>query len=430
MDEDDDDGPCRLKVVKPIYMFPHKAVNYHGTGMTKKLQKLRDKNPYASERKATYRMFWATFQQDYYAIVIIKKPKITHMAQYVDWMYMESKNDPIFTELSTVCGHQRVKELMGFRQDWNREIIAQFYSTVHFGYIEEERAMMWMTNGNKHAIRFSRFLSLFGLGADDKDYPKLHNGGPLEPEALYFMYPRDQRANVGHMKGLYTYYSVLNSLLGATIAPRDGNPSDISRFVKNLMIALRLGVGPFSVGDYIWQEINYLSEDPKKIYSYSPYIMYMIEKVTKIEFPKDVTHKPLRPNPVKNPIVPSPEREPEITAEEGAEARVDWQQFKQQPTAQADTGLTGATHRSDRWGPGQYGRPKKSTSPLRRFVNLLFGMCKSQYDIEVEQQWMRIGSKKERDTMKQLHNHFGFQPPRSPILPLLQRLRSRRLIRG
>jgi hypothetical protein len=44
-------------------------------------------------------------------------------------------------------------------------------------------------------------------------------------------------------------------------------------------------------------------------------------------------------------------------------------------------------------------------------------MCKSQYDIEVEQQRMRIERKKERDTMKHLHNHFGFQPPRSPISP-------------
>jgi hypothetical protein len=61
----------------------------------------------------------------------------------------------LFIELSTVCGHQRVKELMGFRQDQNREIIAQFYATFHFGYVEEERSMMWMTNGNKHAIRFS-----------------------------------------------------------------------------------------------------------------------------------------------------------------------------------------------------------------------------------------------------------------------------------
>jgi hypothetical protein len=77
------------------------------------------------------------------------------------------------------------------------------------------------------------------------------------------------------------------------------------------------------VGDYIWQEIKYLSEDPKKICSYSPHIMFMIERVTRVEFPKDVTHNPLRPNPVKNPVVPSPKREPEITADEGEEAGVD-----------------------------------------------------------------------------------------------------------
>jgi hypothetical protein len=51
MDDDDGGGgSCRLKVVKPIYMFPNKPVKYHGTWMTKKLQKLRDKDPYASER--------------------------------------------------------------------------------------------------------------------------------------------------------------------------------------------------------------------------------------------------------------------------------------------------------------------------------------------------------------------------------------------
>jgi hypothetical protein len=78
----------------------------------------------------------------------------------------------------------------------------------------------------------------------------------------------------------------------------------------------------------------------------------MIEKVTRVEFPKDVIQKPLRPNPVKNPIVSSPEREPEITTDEGAEAGVDWQQYQQRPTAQVDTSLTGTSHRSDRWGPG------------------------------------------------------------------------------
>jgi hypothetical protein len=133
-----------------------------------------------------------------------------------------------------------------------------------------------------------------------------------------------------------------------SITPRDGNPSEITKFQKNLMIALRPGAPEFSVGDFMWQEIKHLSEDPKKICSYSPYIIYMIEKVAKTEFPKNVTHKPLKLNPSKNPRFPSPRvenaprHEGEIF-EEGA-AQPDLPQVG----AQTVTGLTGAEHRSDR----------------------------------------------------------------------------------
>jgi hypothetical protein len=66
------------------------------------------------------------------------------------------------------------------------------------------------------------------------------------------------------------------------------------------MVSLRPGALEFSVGDFIWQEIKHLSEDPKKICSYSPYIMFMIEKVAKTEFLKNVIHKPLKLNPSTN----------------------------------------------------------------------------------------------------------------------------------
>ena len=123
------------------------------------------------------------------------------------------------------------------------------------------------------------------------------------------------------MKGLYTYYAVLNRLLRVSISPRDGNPSEVTKFQKNLMIALRPGAPPFSAGDFIWQKIKNLSEDPKKICSYSPYIMYMIESVSKLDFPKNVKHKPLRPNPSKEPRLPSPRPEdaPEQDIEEERE---------------------------------------------------------------------------------------------------------------
>jgi hypothetical protein len=100
------------------------------------------------------------------------------------------------------------------------------------------------------------------------------------------MYPRGELANYGKVKNLYTYFAALNRFLRVSITPRDGNPSEITKFQKNMMVSLRSRAPEFSVEDFIWQEIKHLSADPKKICSYSPYIMYMIEKVAKTEFPK------------------------------------------------------------------------------------------------------------------------------------------------
>ena len=85
------------------------------------------------------------------------------------------------------------------------------------------------------------------------------------------------------------------------------------------MAALRPGAPQFSVGDFIWQEIKLLSENPQKNCSYSPYIMYMIWKVKGTKSPNDVKHKPLSPPVIKAPRLPSPpaaeEEEEEIQVE-------------------------------------------------------------------------------------------------------------------
>jgi hypothetical protein len=62
------------------YIYPNRPVKYHGADMTKALKKLRDNDPCEEARTASDLRFWAKFQQDYYATMIIKKPKITHKA--------------------------------------------------------------------------------------------------------------------------------------------------------------------------------------------------------------------------------------------------------------------------------------------------------------------------------------------------------------
>lgn len=50
-------------------------------------------------------------------------------------------------------------------------------------------------------------------------------------------------------------------------------------------------------------------------------------------------------------------------------------------------------------------------------INFLVGMCKSQRDIEVEQQRQWRASKKERDSIKAIHNAMNIETARSPRSP-------------
>jgi hypothetical protein len=197
---------------------------------------------------------------------------------------MERKNNPIFVEVIQACEEKGLKILMGFKQHWNKELIAQFYAMVYFGYFmnergQSERAMFWMTEGEQFQLSFSNFLTLFRL-PHDETRRKLHDKGPLEVKRMAFMYPWNSKDSWGHVKDLYTYYSFLNRLFRKTLTPRDGNSSDTTAFQRNLMVATKPGEPPFNVGDFLWQEIKNSSENPQRLCSYSPYIRYIIKKVT------------------------------------------------------------------------------------------------------------------------------------------------------
>ena len=88
---------------------------------------------------------------------------------------MEKTNDPLFQQIIDACESKHVNDLMGFQKDWNKELIAQFYATVHFGYLKDDRAMFWMTEGNYYRVTFAQFIRVLGLDRHDANRPMIHN---------------------------------------------------------------------------------------------------------------------------------------------------------------------------------------------------------------------------------------------------------------
>jgi hypothetical protein len=193
---------------------------------------------------------------------------------------------------------------MGAHYDWNVEVIAQFYATL---YIEEEggaRKMHWMTEGDWYNISYDDFTSRFSFGATDAHLSRIHIHNPLDEDEMKFMYALGQEGNASTINGLYTFYLVLNRLFRKTICLRDGDPTNILHFAKNLLANMRDGAPSLSVMDFVWEEIKGISMNSQKTCDFAPYLMFMIEDVTSRNFPKEGKHMSFRPKPTKKHLIP------------------------------------------------------------------------------------------------------------------------------
>jgi hypothetical protein len=125
---------------EPNYPSYRGPIDYYQAGMADTVVNLRRTNLANEDRTTTDYRFRTIFQQDYYTTTVItgRKAKITNDARYVDWEFIERKNNPIFDEVIHACESKGIKVLMGFKQRWNKALIAQFYATVYFGYVLKE----------------------------------------------------------------------------------------------------------------------------------------------------------------------------------------------------------------------------------------------------------------------------------------------------
>jgi len=165
------------KTSKP-YRPPNKpAINYNARGKFEDIRRERRKDFRAKQRDAFDWRFHTRFQEDYYETVITSKKHPVTDDQWIDWNYMTKKKDPIFDQVIAACDRQHIQKIMGFRHDWNKEIIAQFYATVYFDDTDanpRKWQMVWMTEGDTHSISYLDFAIVLGMDNHDLNRPKIH----------------------------------------------------------------------------------------------------------------------------------------------------------------------------------------------------------------------------------------------------------------
>ena len=109
----------------------------------------RKLDPYVNPQ-ANYRgndLFWTKQQNLIYLDVIKAKQNIYVEVHWIDMHHMrDAKHRDYFGEALDLVEQFAIEDVISFHLDFDPELVAQFFASVHF-HTGEERKMTWMTNG-------------------------------------------------------------------------------------------------------------------------------------------------------------------------------------------------------------------------------------------------------------------------------------------
>jgi hypothetical protein len=135
-------------------------------------------------------------------------------------------------------------------------------------------------------MTFSRIL---GFGEEHRGFTYIHDKHRPEISDIRYMW-RDPHLADGKRSRLHSFYYIMNNIIRSTINPKDGAASDINGYVRNVLARFALGGDQFNVPRFIWHELQLAMEDGRRGLPYAPYLMFVIERVTGLRFPKDGIH--------------------------------------------------------------------------------------------------------------------------------------------
>ncbi|KAE8804914.1 hypothetical protein D1007_18928 [Hordeum vulgare] len=128
-------------------------------------------NPYASNRETFPggELFWNRDQFLIYEDVLRSKKNLYVLVQWIDLDHLK-KDMSYFGEAISMVEQLQIADLISFHQDFDIEIVAHFFATVHFHH-DDARTMTWLTNGVQLTPTWKDFMDLLQVRNEGLDTP-------------------------------------------------------------------------------------------------------------------------------------------------------------------------------------------------------------------------------------------------------------------
>ena len=217
------------------------------------------------------------------------------------------KDRAYFGEALDLVEQFGIEEFITFHMDFDLEILAQFFASVHF-HTDEERTMTWMTNGKRMSTKWKEFMEMLHVRDEGLNVPvgvRPHtNPVSANKNKLQLFLVEKKLANGTQSWVLNPFLHIMHRIFDNTLFPHIGDKDKVHAYLVDMMLlceeARRQVTQPLGISHIMWVELRFAVYN-RKVPIYGPYLHLLISKTWEKLFsdedfsaPNWVRHEPIK----------------------------------------------------------------------------------------------------------------------------------------
>jgi hypothetical protein len=217
---------------------------------------------------------------------------------------MQKKHDPVFQRVIAKSQSLGIYDILSLYQDWNTELVGQFCATSWRSGDGFESTINFAMEGHHFEFKVTKLPTIFGLAPDYFHRMPISTKWSISDNELAPHYYLRNEHNYGTTHRMLPEYYLFNHIFHNTLTPKRGDRTSIRGSTRNLLLAILDGQPLPCINVFFWSELMFVLNHGTQYVIYPPYIQWIINLKTDMEFGYDGKHGPYQPHLVRAPVVP------------------------------------------------------------------------------------------------------------------------------
>jgi hypothetical protein len=157
-------------------------------------------------------------------------------------------------------------------QEWNTELVAQFYATAWRSGNGYESTLNFAIEGHRFELKVTELPTIFAFAGNDFHGAELTSERTIAENELAPLYYPGNEHNFGKKYGMLPEYYIFNNIFCNILTPKRGDRTSTRGSTRNLLLAILDDQAPPCFSIFVWTELMYVLNHGTQYAIYAPYI--------------------------------------------------------------------------------------------------------------------------------------------------------------